>query len=1220
MSDSEGTGWDDRSDSVEFQLSEAVSTLYLKEIELENFKSFRHKVRIPLLKGYTAITGPNGCGKSNIADAILFVLGPRSSKTLRAGKLTDLIWNGGKEGKAAAYCEVSLVFDNSDRVMPIETDEVKLTRRVTLSPTVEGGYNSYFYINDRKASLNEFDQLLAHARISAEGYNIVQQQDVQRIVSMSSIDRRRLLDDIAGITKFDDDITKANYKQKETEENLARIQIILEEIKKQLRQSDRDRAGALKYKELNDRLLKAKAQLALKNKEIIEQSIVSTKGQLSKYETEKGKLLEQKAKLEEELSKATEKLSAVEMEIAEKGGEEAKQLKERLDKLRVDKARAADVIETSQSEISRIKTEVQEASRERNKVEKELETLKKEKSALETQISNLREQLKDAEQRLAEVEENATKSDAKLSAIQKEIVSLNKKIDDLEEKAKACVLEGDRLRAEAERLQSEVAQLESSRKSYDLEVKDTEFQIKELKNSVKGAEKSSKKLQEDLYLKKHEEEELTRQSVELENAVKSLTREYAQLKAESEAADSLKKGYNLAVSTILEAQSTGTIKGIHGTIAQLGHVDEKYEMAILVAGGSRVQAIVVDDDAIAAECIEYLKRRKAGRAIFLPLNKMLYQRPRGKAMLVVKESLGFAIDLIQFDEKYRNAFSYVFGDTIVMETLDQARKYMGGIRMVTLGGELIEASGAMIGGEFEKSPVKFGVGTSGSLEEVAEKLRQATEQADKTNEKLKTLREELARIEGSLREATGKTSGIDVKLSALEAKRKEFIGKLNSVVEEFDRKSKKLESAKEEESENEARLEEIQSQLAKLRQDRDEKKKAVMEATPRQVATKLKEFMTKKSSLIEELSAAKAKGEASQTRIQLLEDRHVEIEGRIKSLSSQQKDFQDRIKNSQALLAKIDEELRALEKMEDSLGKEGKELQAKRDGMYKEKTRIEVEVDKTAHKIQTRDDFYLGLQTELKVQEEKLAEAEKEIQVYNIKLEGELPTLDELKRVISESENQIKALGPVNMRALEDFEEQSKRQGELGEELKHLKQQKEDLIKLVAELTEKKKEGLAKVFNAINENFKRVYSEMSEGGEAELALENEQDPFQGGLVMKVKPPDKKVLRLEALSGGEKSLVCMAFIVALQEYDPSPFYVLDEIDQNLDAVNAEKVARMVRRNSASAQFIQISLRKITLKEADHIIGATIQSNGVSDVVMKVNISEIEDEKPTEEVLA
>jgi chromosome segregation protein len=306
--------------------------------------------------------------------------------------------------------------------------------------------------------------------------------------------------------------------------------------------------------------------------------------------------------------------------------------------------------------------------------------------------------------------------------------------------------------------------------------------------------------------------------------------------------------------------------------------------------------------------------------------------------------------------------------------------------------------------------------------------------------------------------------------------------------------------------------------------------------------------------------------------------------------------------------------------MEASMSKELQGLQAERDAAYKDKTEREGEIDKLGHKLETKEDFATNLQTELRAQEESLAKALEDLKTLGREIEGKLPPLDELKRTISECDTQIQALGPINMRALDDYEAQEKRYGELTEEFTQLGTQRQELINLAGELTEKKKDGLATVFTAINENFKRVYREISEGGEAELLLENEKDPFTGGLVIRANPSHKKVLRLEALSGGEKSLVSMAFIFAIQEYDPSPFYLLDEIDQNLDAVNAERVARMIKRNSNTAQFVQISLRKVTLKEADHIIGVTMTPAGHSDLVMKVNLSDVEGERTVEAVTA
>src|SRR5512136_611871 len=246
-----------------------MGPMYLKEIELENFKSFARKTRIPILPGYTAITGPNGAGKSNISDAILFVLGPKSSRVIRAGKLTDLIFNGGKDKKPASETKVSLVFDNSDRLIPIDSDKVKLTRIVRVSDNVEG-YYSYFYVNDKRSSLGEFDNLLANARISADGYNFVQQGDITRIVEMTNLERRRILDDISGITKFDEEIQSAEKERLAAEENIGRLSIIYDELRKQMKQLEADRDGALKYKDLHDKMLTSQACLVVKRRESIE--------------------------------------------------------------------------------------------------------------------------------------------------------------------------------------------------------------------------------------------------------------------------------------------------------------------------------------------------------------------------------------------------------------------------------------------------------------------------------------------------------------------------------------------------------------------------------------------------------------------------------------------------------------------------------------------------------------------------------------------------------------------------------------------------------------------------------------------------------------------------------------------------------------------------------------------------------------------------------------
>src|SRR3989441_3134456 len=321
------------------------------------------------------------------------------------------------------------------------------------------------------------------------------------------------------------------------------------------------------------------------------------------------------------------------------------------------------------------------------------------------------------------------------------------------------------------RLESEITQIEESRKQYQVEFDDTDWQLKELRSSTKESGKSLQKLQQEFHEKRAEEAKLAKEQAELQTATLSLTRQYAQMKTEADVAKKMRRGYTAAVSAILECRETGSIKGIHGPVAQLAHVDPQYETAIVTAAGARMQAIIVDDDTVAAQCIDFLKRRKIGRATFLPLSKMLVGKPRGKAILVAKECLGFAIDLCHFDEKYRDAFFYVFGDTLVVQTLDEARKWMGGVRLVTVEGELIEASGAMVGGEIERSTLKFGPSSASEMEKIAEKLREAQAHGETVANRLDELRKEILGLEETIKDTGGRTGAVEGKTSHPQGKR-----------------------------------------------------------------------------------------------------------------------------------------------------------------------------------------------------------------------------------------------------------------------------------------------------------------------------------------------------------------------------------------------------------------------------------------------------------------
>ncbi|MCK5548077.1 MAG: hypothetical protein KAI64_03625, partial [Thermoplasmata archaeon] len=443
-----------------------------------------------------------------------------------------------------------------------------------------------------------------------------------------------------------------------------------------------------------------------------------------------------------------------------------------------------------------------------------------------------------------------------------------------------------------------------------------------------------------------------------------------------------------------------------------------------------------------------------------------------------------------------------------------------------------------------------------------------------------------------------------------------YKSRLKGVEKELELKKKKVTELEEEIEKCRNESKSLSSTLEELKKKRNEKKKLFGDMTPQTMAKNLQAAQKKKLALSEKLSELRAQLDTLDAKVELQDEKKKEIEMRLGSIEEQIGGHDEKTKDSRAAENKFESELRSLQKIDENADKVMKDLSAKRDAKYKEKVEIGSELEKLTDKMHTKEDFLTGMRLEIQTSEQQLMTAEEELKNFNVDIEDELPSAEELKKTIAGAEAAINSLGNVNMMALDDYDERKSRSDDLRTELKELGSQKKRLIGLVEELVDKKKSGLLSVFNRINENFKAVYREISEGGDAELVLENEEEPFQGGLIIKARPKNKKTMRLEALSGGEKSLVSMAFIFAIQEYEPSPFYLLDEVDQNLDALNAEKVAKMIQRNSTTAQFIQISLRKVTLKESDHVVGVTMDETGISNLVMKVSLADVPEEQKTQ----
>lgn len=1187
--------------------------MYLKEIYLENFKSFGKKLKIPFLPGFTGITGPNGSGKSNISDAILFVLGPKSSKVIRAGRLTDLIFNGGSTKKPADYCKVSLVFDNSDRTIPIDNEEVTLTRFVKYADGAQAqDYYSYFYINGKCSSLSEFENLLAYAQISGDGYNIVQQGDVNAIISMGGVERRKIFDSIAGVAKFDSDIRSSEEKKAGLNANLERIQIILEETKARLSELEDERAKALSYKELRDQLMLRKYQLCGKRKKSAEHELEKVNQQLKTFLDEKRAAELKLENLKKALSAKRKNLEATERKLAARGGEGAKELNEKIAAYRAELVKADEGINYCRDELRKLKDRRARTVIELNSIERKLGKVLMERKKLERELEERKKTLKNDEDEYKKVQELISKSDTSSRAIQRELVKLKKEYELVQEELKKQKIELDIGAEKARLVTHELSELEENVATYQSELKANEDQIKGLRHELKGGEEHESSIKQKLSALTEKDSELQLKLKGIETIIRKLTTQYSQLKAEFSAVEALHKGYTRAVQAILEARDRGELKGIHGAVAELGTPPKEYELALTVAAGGRLQSIVVDNDTQATKAINWLKHKKLGRATFLPLNKLMKGYPAGKALLTVKDpdAIGFAIDTIKFKEEYRRAFWYVFGSTIIMKSLESARKWLGGVRLVTLEGELLEASGAMIGGSIEPR-VKFGSSDT-ELDRVGSQLRKELQVQEKLYSELSTTRAELDKLGNELKRIANSREGASNKLSSLELEKKGYLVKLNNLKELKAEKASKLEALRKFLSTCEERIKSSTEKLAELERAKAEKGKLLLESAAETLAVKSSQLQTAIAERSEEIRNLESKLQTLKTESELINQRKQELQEQEASVVKDDEEKSAKIQFLTEAKHKYRNELDALIKVEESASQELKSLNELREKISNQVVELEKDIETAAGRLTTYEDLHSKEARRIPALEERLGELILELQSYaaqvELKKEEKVPSMEELKKVIQDCENGMRALEPVNMRAIEDYDQQAKRRGELDKESRHLVEQKEELIKVVLELEKKKKASLLRVFSSVNENFKNIYAQLSNGNEGELALENPESPFEAGLTIKVKKGKKK-LRVEALSGGEKSLTALAFIFAIQEFQPSPFYVLDEVDIHLDAVNADVVAQLIKKSAEVAQFITISLRKVTLKEADHLYGLIKGKDDCSTLIGQVNLAEV-----------
>ena len=718
--------------------------MYIKEVELKNFKSFGRSVRVPLKNDFVTVTGPNGSGKSNIVDALLFALCLSSSRAMRAERLPDLIYRG-DNGKNPDFAQVTVKLDNTSRFFPLDQDIIEVSRKIK----VKGDkYASSYYFNGKSCGQAELLDLLAKAGITPESYNIVMQGDVTRIIEMTPMERRKIIDEIAGVAEFDEKKKKAMEELDVVRERIGRVDVILEEVAMQLSRLKAERDKAHSYQAHREELKRQDAFLLLARLKEASLELSRLNEEINSLEVKNETIQQNSANKKTELAALDEKLQSLSQEITHKGEDEQIQVKRRIEELKGEIAREAGRAEMAEKAITEMEDQQKTCFIQMNNLSLELEGLSEKMRDASLRKASLSGELEDQLELLRAAEESLARADAQYSLLRDDLAGARQ----IREEAKSKL--GDLLR-ERDRL------LDATRRG-GLEREELSLGIKEALDALAGADHEAEQLKSELAtlngkamgMERDRDDlesgrlRLRREISEAEREMQRLQGEFARTDGRMKAAED-KAGYSRAVDAIRSAIKKQMLQGLYGTIAELGNVGSRYSAALEVAAGARLQSIVAATDEDAAHAIEYLKRSQIGRATFLPLNKL--DRGSLSAKPNYAGVVDYALNLVDYDSKFQNAFWYVFRDTLVVESLTHARALMGRYRMVTLEGDLVEKSGAMTGGHY-RTKMKFAAEEGKKLLELSEKIANADAERGTRLDKLDRIEEQISHLSREVEE------------------------------------------------------------------------------------------------------------------------------------------------------------------------------------------------------------------------------------------------------------------------------------------------------------------------------------------------------------------------------------------------------------------------------------------------------------------------------------
>lgn len=1168
--------------------------MYLKRLELKGFKSFPNKTDIIFKEGVTAIVGPNGSGKSNVSDAVRWVLGEQSIKSLRGDKLEDVIFAGSDNQKPMNFCEVALTIDNSDGKLNIDYSEVTIKRRAYRNG------ESQFYLNNKSCRLKDIKEILLDTGIGKDGYSIIEQGKVDEILSNNPINRRKVFDEACGISKYRYKKTESERNLRNTKENLDRINDIYVEIENQIKPLYNQQVKARKYLDLSEKLKKIEVNNYIREIQRIEKQLSEINSQYDVLGQELKNIDEEKIAFEESSKEVSVQIEEIDKAI-EKSTEYINSIRSVIDKKDYEINLLNQRKDNSSTKIKRNMEEVENINKSFVDNKENLKKINKEKEEKEKSINEFKNQLSIFIEKNEANKNKIEELNDKIENLKDEIINLLNEKQDVSNKLSTLNANKENINQRNENIDLEISEINEKLKSKEELLKEIQTEINSKKEKIEDFKKKVNFYYENLRKLKEDNQNL---NVKIQNNNYALKEYSSKLNVYIDMENHY-EGFNRGVKEVLKNKN---LKGIYGALGQVVAVPQKYEKAIEAALGAYMQNIITSDENSAKAAINYLKHNKIGRVTFLPMN--IIKSKKINNIQARTNFIGIASDLISYEEKYKDILENILGRTVVIDNIDEgikfARETGHKYKVVTLEGEILNPGGSLTGGSLKSSGNILS--RKRLINEFNEKIKVTKEENASIQEKLVSMEKEIISCKENIQHYEEEIKNLDKELIFSNSSCSRYEEEINS----FSSSIKKLENEKENLGSNLSytlqKKEVLESQIKDI-DDKHKDNKETIEV--------LSKELNKESEIYEN-----EKSKFDNINIQLTKDKEI-----LKSFNADMeriKEYLNQLNNKKLLIEKenneeekeikdIDEKIiiedREKENLKVQLNENNKSLGNKK--IVREN--LKQKLDDNNLKLKNIDKQFMELREAIFKVESRIEKLESNKESNNFKLfeDYNLTYLQAVelrdddieinKKILDALKKEIRSLGNVNIDSIEEYKETKERYDFYSEQKEDLQKSIEAIEEIIAELEEHMKIQFKEEFDKINENFKYVYNRLFGGGEGNLTILDEENILESDIEITAKPPGKKMKNLSLLSGGEKALTAISILFSILLAKPTPFCILDEIEAPLDDSNIARFGTFLKELTSRTQFIAVTHRRGTMEAADYIYGVTMEQRAISKVI-------------------